>query len=214
MKKRISLFTLICAVIATLIAISGLFSLIKLKGTTLDLLFTFLTLTVAGFLTINSCTMLEKKNKLAIISFGLIFISALLVVIFIWSNVTKSNIFTSLTSTLCILSIYFNLIVSNILKTQNRYLTIQASSYICFTIVSFFLVAISWGSNILSKSLKLFVLFVILSVLSQVVLMVLSKKQSDDIAANKNYVKISKEEYEILLKAKEELARLKGEKND
>lgn len=93
-------------------------------------------------------------------------------------------------------------------------MSIQVSSYICFTIVSFFLVTISWGSNILSKSLKLFVLFVILSVLSQVVLMVLSKKQSDDISVNKNYVKISKEEYEILLKAKEELARLKGEKND
>ena len=119
MKKKVSLFTLTFVGLSALLAILALFGAIKLKGAMADLLFTFLTLAVAGLLTINSCTMLERKNKLATVSFGLIAGSALLVIIALWSNVASSNLYMEVTLTLCILSVCFNLITSNILKLQN-----------------------------------------------------------------------------------------------
>jgi len=41
------------------------------------------------------------------------------------------------------------------------------------------------------------------------ILAVLSKRQGDEIIS-KDYIKISKQEYDDLIKAKEELAKLKG----
>lgn len=213
MKKKVSLLTLVFVGLSALLAILGLFGAVKLKGTMADLLFTFLTLAVAGLLTINSCTMLERKNKLATVSFGLIAGSALLVIIALWSNVASSNLYMEVTLTLCILSVCFNLITSNILKLQNRYLPVQIASYVCFSVVAGFLVAASWGSSILADSLKIFILFIILSLVGMGVLAVLSKKQGEEIVS-KNYIRISKEEYEELLKAKEELAILKSKHND
>jgi len=203
MKKKISLFTIVFVVLSAIIAILALFGAFKIKGAIADLLFTFLTLSVAGILTINSCTMLERKNKLAIISLSLISVSALLVIIALWSNVASSNIYMEITLSACILSVCFNLIVSNILKLQNRYLSLQISSYISFAVTSFFLITAAWGSDILGDNIKIFVLFIILSLLAMGVLTVLSKKQNDEIATSNEYVKISKKEYEELLAIKE-----------
>jgi len=147
--------------------------------------------------------MLERKNKLAIISLSLISVSALLVIIALWSNVASSNIYMEITLSACILSVCFNLIVSNILKLQNRYLSLQISSYISFAVTSFFLITAAWGSDILGDNIKIFVLFIILSLLAMGVLTVLSKKQNDEIATSNEYVKISKKEYEELLAIKE-----------
>lgn len=209
MKKKVSLFTLMFVALSALIAILALFGVFSLKGAVVDSLFTCLTLAVAGLLTINSCTMLERKNKLAVISFGLIAGSALLVIIALWSNISSSNLYMEITLTLCILSVCFNLITSNILKLRNKYLHVQVASYICFALVAGFLVASAWGSTIISDGVKVFVLFIILSLMGMGILAVLSKRQGDEIIS-KDYIKISKQEYDDLIKAKEELAKLKG----
>lgn len=212
MKKKVSLFTLIFVCLSALIAILGLFNFLKIKGVISDLLFSFLILSVAGLLTLNSCAMLERKNKLSLVSLGLIFGSALLVIISLWTNISSKGIYLDLTLTLCIISVCFNLILSYILKLQNKYLFIQIMFYICFSIFSIFLIAASWGSDIISKELKLFILFIILSFVGMGVLSVLSKKQGTEEV--RDYIKISKKEYEELLKAKEELAKLRGNEND
>ena len=77
MKKKISLATIVFVGISALIAILALFGAIKLEGFFFSLLFTFITLTVAGILTIGLCDMLERKNKMAIISTSLIALSSL-----------------------------------------------------------------------------------------------------------------------------------------
>lgn len=208
MKKKVSLITLVFVCLSALLAILALFGVLKLKGAMTDLLFSFLTLAVAGLLTLNSCTMLERKNKLALVSLGLISGSALLVIIALWTNLSSKGIYLDATLTLCILSVCFNLIISNILKLQNKHLPIQIIFYICFAIVAIFLVAASWGSDILEKGLKIFILFIILSLLGFGVLAILSKKQGSE--ETLDYIKIAKKEYEELLKAKEELIKLKG----
>lgn len=213
MKKKISVFTLSFVILSALIAILALFGVLKIKGTVADLLFTCLTLTVAGLLTLNSCTMLERKNRLAIISLSLIGVSALLVIIALWTSVTSSNIYMNITLTFCILSVCFNLITSNILKLQNRYIYIQIATYLCFSVVSLFLVAASWGSKLINNNSKIFILFIILSLLGIGILAVLSKRQNEE-TNNKEYIRISKNEYEQLLKAKKELEFLRGKNND
>lgn len=212
-KKKFSLFTIIFVVISALIAILALFGAFKLTGAIADLLFTCLTLSVAGLLTLNSCTMLERKNKLAIVSLSLIAASALLVIIALWSNVASSDLYMDITLTICILSVCFNLITSNILKLQKRYLYIQIAAYVCFIVIAGYLIAASWGTDIFDKGSKIFILFLILSLLGMGILAVLSKKQpADQTDSNQDYIRISKKEYEELLNAKKELEKLKESK--
>jgi len=214
MKKKISVFTIIFVVLSAFIPILALFNAVELKGTVADLLFTFLTLSVAGILTLNSCTMLERKNKLAIISLSLISASALLVIIALWSTASSFNAYMNITLTLCILSVCFNLVTSNILKLQNKYLIVQISSYACFAVISIFLISASWGSSLIANQTKLFILFLILSLLGIGILSVLSKKQSEAPNEDKGYIKIAKKEYEELLNIKALYTELKREKND
>lgn len=214
MKKKVSLFTIIFVILSAIIAILALFNVLKIKGAVSDLLFTSLTLAVAGLLTINSCTMLERKNKLAIVSLSLISASALLVIISLWSNAADSDLYNTITLIACILSVCFNLITSNILKLQNRYLGLQIPSYICFAVVSIFLISASLGSDFLSDNLRIFILFIILSLVAMGILAVFSKKQTAELNNDIQYIKISKKEYEELMAIKVEYERLKENKND
>ena len=214
MKKKFSLFTIIFVVLSALIAILGLFGILELKGAVTDLLLTCLTLAASGLLTLNSFTMLERKNKLALISLSLIGASALLVIISLWTNASSSNVYTEITLTLCILSVCFNLITSNILKLQNKYLKLQIPVYITFAVVAGFLIAVSWDTELSDTTSKIFILFIILSLLGTGVLAVLSKRQSVETYTSVDYVKISKSEYQELLEIKEKYNSLKGQEND
>jgi len=215
MKKKISIFTIIFVVLSALLAILALFGAIKLKGFYADLLFTFLTLSVSGILLLNSCSMLERKNKLALISLSLIGASAILVIIGLWSNISSSDLYMNITLTLCILSVCFNMITSNVLKLQNKYLPIQIFSYICFSLVAVFLISASWGGDLIDNNSKLFILFIILSLLAMGILAILSKKQNSiDTSIDLEYVKIPKKEYEELLAIKKEYKEMKDKEND
>lgn len=215
MKKKASISTIIFVVLSALLSILALFNVIKLKGFYADLLFTFLTLSVSGILLLNSCSMLERKNKLALISSSLISGSSILVIIGLWSNISSSDLYMSITLTLCILSVCFNMITSNILKLQNKHLPIQISAYICFALVAIFLVSASWGGELIGDNTKLFILFIILSLVFVGILIVLSKKQiSIDSSTDKEYIKILKIEYEELLSIKKEYKEMKGKEND
>lgn len=214
MKKKISFLTLMCLGVSALIAILALFGFFKLKGMVTDLLFTFLTLTVAGLLTINSCEMLERKNKLAFVSLSLISLSSLLVILSFWTTLDNSAVYTNVTLVTSILSICFNLISSSILKMGKNYKFIQAISYICYSIVSI-LLALAFLSIIELNGtiLKLFILFVICSLVAMCMLSILSKKHPTIQQENKKYIKITKEEYENLLNQKQQLEQLLKEKN-
>lgn len=215
MKKKISLITIVCVVLSALIAIFGLFGIFKIKGAISDLLFTFLTLTVAGILTINSCEMLERKDKLAIISLSLISLSSLLVILCYWTNFDNSDLYIKATLVISALSICFNLITSSILKMGQNYKSIQIISYFCYSIVTLYLILVFLNISELNGTfLKTFILFVILSFLAMCILTILAKKKPHSEIATKEYVKISKEEYNDLLAKKEQLEILLKERNN
>lgn len=214
MKKKISLITLVCIIASAFIAILALFNALKLRGAVLDLLFTLLTLSVAGILTLNSCTMVEKKNKLAIASLGLIGASAILVIVSLWTSLSSKGIYAEITLTACILSVCFNLITANVLKLHKKYLFIQTTIYLCFAAFSGLLISASWGPNIFDKATKTFILFLILSLLGIGILAVITKRQAACETPTSDYIKISKEEYAELLATKEKYEKLKEQNHD
>ena len=216
MKKKISLATIICVGASAVIAILALFGVFKLSGVVSDVLFTTLSLTVAGILTINSCEMLEKKNKLALVSLSLIVLSTLLVVLCYWTNLDSTEFYMSTTFVVSVLSVCFSLITSNMLKMGKNYQLIQALCYTCYAILSLYLILIFLNLIELSGlHLRLFILFIILSFVAMCILAVLSKRQPNETTRNE-YVKIRKDEYEDLLAKKAQLETLLKEnsKND
>lgn len=213
MKKKISLATIVFVFISALIAIGALFGIFKLKGFILDLLFTSLTLTVCGILTINSCDMIDRKNKLISGSLVLILFSTLLVILCYWTNLDNIDGYMKLTLVISTLSIFFNLVSSSILKIGNNYKVIQMISYSCYFIVSLFLIFTFLDViNLEDDLLKIFILFIILSFVGLCILSVLSKKGKNVMQNNEEYIKISKKEYEELLNYKKELENLLKER--
>ena len=214
MKKKISLLTIIFIILSALIAILGLFSVIDIEGIVANLLFSSLTLSIAGLLTLNSCALLEKKNKLALVSLLLITVSSALVIIGLWSNITSIDLYKEITITICVLSIHFNLIVSYVLKLQNRHIATQVLTYICFSIVAFFLINVAWDTHLTDTCQKTFILFIILSLLSIGVLSALSKRIPNNSISNFEYIQITKQEYNELLRIKTEYLKTKGHPYD
>ncbi len=208
MKKKVSLATITCVGISALISILALFGILKLKGITLSFLFTFLALTVAGILTLNSCEMLEKKNKTALISLGLIGLSTFLVVLCFWTKLDDTEAYMKLTLVTSTLSICFSLISSNILKFGKSYKPLQITAYCCYSIVALHL-SLTFLSitKLEGLSLKIFILFIILAFVSMCLLAIFSKKLSGE-TQSVEYIKITKQEYETLLAQKAQLERL------
>lgn len=213
MKKIVSWITIGSVGLVALLLIGALFSVVKLEGAVADVVFTGLTLTVAGLLTLNSCNMLERKNKLAIASLSLIGLSSLLVILCFWTKLdNNSKTYLNITLTISALSVCFNLISSGVLKLGKRYLPLQVISYACYAALSLYLIIIFWSSAELN--FKLMAVLIILSLLFFCVQLVVAKKQGDTVPVEVNYVKITKEEYEDLLAKKEQLEKLLLEKKN
>ena len=213
MKKIVSWITIGSVGLVALLLIGALFSVVKLEGAVADVVFTGLTLTVAGLLTLNSCNMLERKNKLAIASLSIIALSSLLVILCFWTKLDdNSKAYLNTTLTISALSVCFNLISSGVLKLGKRYLPLQVVSYACYAILSLYLIIIFWSSA--EINFKLLAVLIILSLLFFCVQLVVAKKQGDTIPVEVNYVKITKEEYEDLLSKKEQLEKILLEKKN
>lgn len=209
-KKKISLLTIVFVSISALMLILALlFDGIKIKGIYADFLWTFVVFAAASFLSINSCALLEKKNKLAIVSMSLIGLSSLLAIVCFWVNTPDA--FTNFTLITCILSVCFNLITSGVLNLNKTYLAVQLVAYACYAVVSGYLIALIFKDDIFDGfNLQIFLVFVILAIVFLCIISVLSRKQViTDVA--KEYVKITREEYEDLLAKKAELEKLKND---
>lgn len=207
MKKKISLATLVCIGISAIIAILALFGAFELKGAIASLLFTTLTLSASGILLLNSCEQIEKKHKAALAGVGLITFSAILVTLCFWTDLDEVDFYFKSTLTLSTISVCYNFISSSILKMGQNYKVLQILSYICYSVTSLFLILMFLNGIDLDDVSKVFILFVILSLFAIFTLKVLAKKKPVD-AEDKNYIKITKAEYNDLLAKKAQLEKL------
>lgn len=213
MKKKISLVTIVSVCLGALLLALALFEIVELGGFVGKLAWTLLVIAVSGILSLNSCEMLERKNKLALVSMSLIGLSALFVIICIWTSLSSKEVFTQITAILSIASVCFNLIVAGILKLGKNYLPIQIGAGVAYTGVSVYIASLFFSSISLFNDggWKFFVLFLLLSLVGFFVTIVLSKKQlSTESVVSEKFVKITKVEYEELIACKKELESLKN----
>lgn len=209
-KKGLITGTLIGLGLCTLMLILTIFKINFFEGTKLSILITTACLTVGGYFSLSSYNVLTKNKTLGLVSFGLIWISVLLVAISGWVNM--SGLFGDITLTIALLSVLFNFIVSNTLKLGKNYKVIQI---ICNLILSVFILLIllmAYEVLTLSKIGSFFWIMLILSIVSFITISVLANKSNDDTTSE--YVKIKKSEYDDLLNKAKQLEELLKNKNN
>ena len=211
MKKGLTIGTLVALGACALMLILSVFGISFFEGVKGSILATTATLTAAGYFGLRSNTMLSKNKILGYISFGLIGLSLIFMILFIWS-IVENGIFNLAVLTVSLLSVLFIFLVSNNLKLGKQFLPVQI---ICEAILSLLIVLIlisSYGWIELEDILTLFWITIILSVVSIITISILANKvQGDTIVESKDgYVKIAKKEYEELLAKAKELKELKN----
>jgi len=195
-KKIISIVTIILSSIIALDLIIWLFSQnLFISG---NLLIIMATLAIGGFFAINSFNMFHKNKIIALTSLVLICVSVLLI---IFATLIKLNLtYLNITISFGLLSVLFNIIVSRGLDLGKKYLTVQIIVYILVFIVDLYITLAIFGAVNLGDTIALFVTAIILAILGVVILKVLAKRQvAIKIDNDENLIKLTKEEYNILL---------------
>lgn len=223
MKKSLIISTIASIGVSALVGILALFGAFKFEGFVLKMFFTFLTLSLGSLLALNSVNLLEtKKILLPLISLTLLGISTLMAIIFYWTDM-KWGAYVQILLTIAIFSVLFNIIISNVMKLNNKYLAFQIATYAFIAIFDIFLVLQIWGLDVLEDLLKIFILDIILMVVGLIILAVLGKKgkiktsnietsQSKivlenivpaqiktEVIDNVEYVKITKTDYDAMI---------------
>ena len=157
------------------------------------------TVGIGGFFAINSMNMISKNKIIGWVSLGLISGSVLLIVLAVWINF-NSEIYGKLTFTLGLVSILFNVIVSSGLALGRSKMVWQVLVYIVVFVTVLIAVLAIFSVVDIIEMLPFFLMMVILSVIGVIILKVLSKKAVEDLVeVNKDMVKISKTEYQMLV---------------
>lgn len=198
-RKILSIVTIVSAVIISGLLILLLFGVNFLGKYASSVYFTFGSLAVGGFFAINSLNMIMKNKILGWISFSLIAGSVLLIILSSWLNF-DNKIYVNIMISLGLLSVLFNIIVASGLDLGKSYLAVQIPVYIVAGIADLITSLIIFGALDLSNMFALFLAVVIVTIVGIIVLKVLAKKNvSGSIQNEKGMVKISKEEYDLLV---------------
>lgn len=197
-KKITSIATIVLSCYVVLSLILTLLDINFLGGFN-SLFFTVLVLAIAGFFTINSLNMVDKNKTIGFVSLGLIALSAVLIIIAVWIDISGS-IYLNITVSFGLLSVLFDIIVSSGLDLGKKNLVIQIVVYLIAFITDLTATLGLFGVVDLGEILTLFLIMILLSVLGIIVLKVLAKKVvSGNIEDEKGMTKISIAEYNLLL---------------
>ncbi len=198
-RKILSITTIVSAVIISGLLILLLFGVNFLGDYASSVYFTFGSLAVGGFFAINSLNMIMKNKVLGWISFSLIAGSVLLIILSSWLNF-DNKIYANIMISLGLLSVLFNIIVASGLDLGKSYLAIQIPVYIVAGIADLITSLIIFSALDLSKMFALFLAVIIVTIVGIVVLKVLAKKNvSGNIQNDKDMIKISRKQYDLLV---------------
>lgn len=217
-KKIVSIETIISTCVASLLLIMLLFELKLFGESNGNVIITFASLAVGGFFTINSLNMLDRNKILGWTSLGLIVASVFLIILTSWVGF-NSPIVNKVTIVLGLLSVLFSTIVSSGLELGRTKLVLQIIVYAVVGITCLIFSLILFEAISLANFLIWFIMMIILSVVGIVILKVLAKKTVNDIIKqDKNMVKISREEYQMLVeksaKYDELMSKMRENKED
>lgn len=198
-KKITTIGTIVATAITGLMLILLLFKVKLFGDVNTDMLLTMATLGIGGFFAINSMNMLSKNKIIGWVSLGLILASVVLIVLATWISFNNET-YPRVTFALGLLSVLFNIIVSSGLSLGKTKMLWQVLVYIVVGITDIVATLLIFGALQLDDIGIFFLMLLILSVFGVIILKILSKKMIADIVEeNKDMVKISKVEYEVLV---------------
>lgn len=198
-KKITTIGTIVATAITGLMLILLLFKVKLFGDINTDMLLTMATLGIGGFFAINSMNMLSKNKIIGWVSLGLILASVVLIVLATWISFNNET-YPRVTFALGLLSVLFNIIVSSGLSLGKTKMVWQILVYIVVGITDIVATLLIFGALQLDDIGMFFLMLLILSVFGVIILKILSKKMISDIVEdNKDMVKISKTEYQMLV---------------
>ena len=198
-KKITTIGTIVATAITGLMLILLLFKVKLFGDVNTDMLLTMATLGIGGFFAINSMNMLSKNKIIGWVSLGLILASVVLIVLATWISFDNET-YPRVTFALGLLSVLFNIIVSSGLSLGKTKMVWQVLVYIVVGITDIVATLLIFGALQLDDIGMFFLMLLILSVFGVIILKILSKKMiSDIVEENKDMVKISKTEYQMLV---------------
>ncbi len=206
-KKILTIITISGFCLSALMLILGVFGVEVFEGVLLDILITLACIGIGGFFAINSINVYDKNKALSITSLALIGVSILGILIVSYFSI-EGDLFGQLVFTIAMLSVLFNVIVSNVLQFGKKLLALQIVVYAVLLITIIFAVVAIFGVD-LGELSKLLIALIILSLVGVIVLSILKKKNITTIGDN--YIKITKQEYEELLRKASEYDKLQNE---
>lgn len=198
-KKILSILTIVFTAIVSLLLILALFKINFLGDVSLQIYVTFGSLAIGGFFAISSLMMVPKNKIIGWLSLGLISGSVFLIILSVWLDLGNSTLL-NITISLGLLSVLFNIIVSIGLDLGKLYLIIQIVVYMLVGIVDILSTLAIFGVIDLGSIVAIFLTLIILSLVGIITLKVLAKRKvSNNTIEEKNIIKISKEEYALLI---------------
>jgi len=213
-KKILTITTIVATCIVSLLLIFLLFDVQLFGDSLLNVLITFACLSVGGFFAINSLNMIPKNKVLGYVSLGLIAGSVVLIIFGCWLDLAE-GVMLDITLSLGLLSILFNIIVSSGLSLGKCMLVWQIIVYVVVGLTDLLATLGIFGAIDLGKIIAWFMTLIILSIVGVVILKVFAKKGvSDAVENDKNYVKITKEEYAMLVDKASKYDKLMANSNN
>ena len=217
LKKALTLVTIVCLALAGLIGIMFLVNIIAqfigegLSTFLVKVLFTLLVVFSAGLFLLNAVEAISRKSIFGFISAGLIAVSSLLFLVFIWflwQKIDQGSAYLHATWIISAATILFNVIVGNVIGLGKKLLPLQIINYVTLFYVELVIVMLICGNSSLFEESR-WLLFAIVAIVWIVFSIILSIKKKSIARAAVNgekpqpqaadTVTLSKAEYQALI---------------
>lgn len=217
LKKALTLVTIVCLATAGLIGIMFLVNILAefigdgLSSFLVKVLLTLLVVFSAGLFLLNAVEAISRKSIFGFISAGLIAISSVLFLVFIWGlwkKIDQGSAYLHATWIISAATILFNVIVGNVIGLGKKLLALQIINYVTLFYVELVIVMLICGNNTLFEESR-WLLFAIVAIVWIVFTIILSIKKKAiaraavSVAESKpvkgDTVTISRADYQALL---------------
>ena len=198
------------------ILIAAIFGLDVFTGTWLKVLQSLATIAVAGLFSFNALNFMRKSKIIALITFALIGTLTVMMFIIYWGNIEFTSTFSKIITILAVTTIFFNIIVSNILKLNRNHLTLQIITYALIGAIDIILILQICEIDVISRIPRIFVVACLVVFALLITLFVFGKKAPEEEVKidGEKVVKLKQSEYDALLGKIKELEEKLKEKSD
>ncbi len=185
LKKALTLVTIVCLALAGLIGIMFLVNILAdfigegLSSFLVKVLFTLLVVFSAGLFLLNAVEAISRKSIFGFISVGLIAVSSLLFLVFIWGlwkKIDQGSAYLHATWIISAATILFNVIVGNVIGLGKKLLPLQIVNYVTLFYVELVIVMLICGNSSLFEESR-WLLFAIVAIVWIVFSIILSIKK-------------------------------------